>query len=245
MIAALALYWPGIFILTHIPIARIPKWVLKTSLTDKTAHCMAYMALVFLVWFTISPYKKVNWRKATVWWVLLVVVWYGVIDEWLQGMVGRNADVNDFIADLFGCMLSLILLTIFNFWPACLILTGGTIFILTNFMQTAVNKHLPVSDTVFYTLAYAFYSLVWIRYMRSLIPVSPPQKKWLIGALFLPIISLTAVELFSAVVGNGVSLTRQCAGLAGIFGMVLIYYAVEVIRYVTAKKTIENLESLT
>ena len=98
-IAALILYWPGIFILTHIPVS-VPFLILRLQASDKILHFVAYLFLVFLLWFSINPDVKVNWRKASVWWILFVVVWYGVIDEWLQGYVGRSPDAMDFAADL-------------------------------------------------------------------------------------------------------------------------------------------------
>ena len=113
---SLALYWPTLFVLSHIP---IPQVVLDAQVSDKTLHFIAYFVLVFLFWGTIKPYDKVRWRQATVWWVLLVVVWYGVVDEWLQGFVkGRTVDRSDFFVDLIGAVVSLLLLTVFTFWPA-------------------------------------------------------------------------------------------------------------------------------
>src|SRR4030042_647093 len=91
-IISLLVYWPGVFILAHIP---IPQLVYKAQVSDKSLHFLVYLVLVFLLWFTISPDKKVNWRKAAAWWVLFVVVWYGVVDEVLQGYVGRSCDIID------------------------------------------------------------------------------------------------------------------------------------------------------
>jgi hypothetical protein len=229
-VLALVLYWPMIFILTHIPVERIPRWLLQAKITDKMAHYLAYLALVFLLWFALSPYKKVNWRKLTVWWVLLVIVWYGVFDEWLQGIVGRNADIHDFAADLLGALTGLVLLTIFPFWPASLILTGGCIFILVNFMQASMANYLPITDTVFYLGAYGFFTLLWIRYMLYLLPARAPQARWLIGAPALPVLFLIAVELFSVATGNELDFSRIVASLCGVCAMVLIYFITSLVR---------------
>lgn len=105
-IISLLLYWSGVFILTYIP---VPQLVYKAQVSDKSLHFLVYLVLVFLLWFAISPNKKVNWRKAAVWWVLFVVVWYGVVDEWLQSYVGRTCDIMDFFADLAGTLAGLIL----------------------------------------------------------------------------------------------------------------------------------------
>jgi len=114
-IILLLLYWPAIFILSHIPLENVPGWVIRIDVSDKFLHYLGYLVLVFLLWFVISPGRKVNWRRASVWLVLLVVVWYGAIDEWLQGYVGRCPDIMDFLADLSGALTGLILLSIFRF----------------------------------------------------------------------------------------------------------------------------------
>src|SRR4030042_2153286 len=131
-IISLLVYWPGVFILAHIP---IPRLVYKAGVSDKGLHFIAYLILVFLLWFAISPNRKVNWRKAAAWLVLIVVVWYGVFDEVLQGYVGRTCDIRDFFADLAGTVAGLVLFTFFTFWPVLLAVTGIAIFILTNLIR--------------------------------------------------------------------------------------------------------------
>lgn len=213
-IITLSFYWIVIFVLTHIP---VPQQILRNIYaSDKTLHFFAYFVLVFLLWFAINPNMKVNWRKATVWWVLFVVVWYGVIDEWLQGYVGRNADLKDFFADLAGSVCGLILLTFFRFWPAALTLTGGGIFFLTNFISVPDGNRLVLVNSAFYFGGYMFFSVLWIRYMRSLIPAKAGEVRWLIGALALPAGFLLCTQLFSIVTGNEFSLLRVLVSIGGI-----------------------------
>ena len=131
-----------------------------------------------------------------------MVVWYGAVDEWLQGYVGRNCDVMDFFADLAGALTGLILLSIFLFWPASLLVTSAVIFILTNLIQAAPTDQLRVINTAFHLFAYAFFTLLWIQYMNRLLPIKPPQPKWLIGALTPPTAFLLATESFSAITGR-------------------------------------------
>lgn len=85
IIIVLLLYWPTIFVLTHIP---IPQIVSEAQVSDKTLHLVVYLILVFLLWFAVSPDKKVNWSKAAIWWVLLITAGYGGIDEILQKYTG-------------------------------------------------------------------------------------------------------------------------------------------------------------
>ncbi len=235
-IVSLLFYWPGIFILTHIPLARVPSWVIGAHIYDKTFHYFAYLVLVFLLWFAISPYRKVNWRRAAVWWILFVVVWYGVFDEWLQGYVGRDPDVMDFFTDLAGTLTGLILLSIFPFWPASLGLTAAAIFVLTNFMQANLTDSLPVTNAVFHLLAYGFFTMVWIRYMYHLLPIKAPQPKWLIGALAVPTGFLLAVELFFTAAGNGFRLSCTIVSAVGIAAVVITIYLIALCRRRFTKK---------
>jgi len=232
----LLLYWPAIFILTHIPLARVPHWVIRMPVSDKAIHCLAYLVLVVLLWFAISPGRKVNWRRAAAWWVLFVVVWYGVFDEWLQSYVGRNPDVRDFLANLTGTLTGLILLSIFPFWPVWLAVTGALIFVLTNLMQPNLVDQLPVANAAFHLFAYAFFSLLWTRYMRHLLPVKAPEPKWLIGALALPMGFLLAVELFSAVAGNDFRMWDAITSAVGIVAVVAAIFLTALFRRGFAQK---------
>jgi len=221
-IIALLFYWSTLFILTHIPIPQI--FFGKILPSDKTLHYLAYLVLSFLLWFAIGAGKKVNWRKAAVWLVLFVVVWYGVFDEWLQGYVGRSPDIKDFFADVGGAVSGLILLSVFSFWPASLVLTGAVIFVLTNFMQAGLAELLPVISAAFYLFGYAFFSLIWTRYMYHCLPIRAPQLKWLAGALTVPVGFLSTVELFCVVVGNGLNILHIVISAVGIIAVVIAIY---------------------
>ncbi len=223
-IILLLLYLPGIFILAHIPLARAPSWLMQTGTSDKGLHYLGYLVLIFLLWLTISPNRKVNWRRAAVWWVLFVVVWYGVFDEWLQGYVGRDPDIMDFFADLAGTLTGLILLSIFPFWSALLAVTGGTIIILTNFMRANLAELLPVTTAAFHLFGYGFFSLLWIQYMYYHLPIRAPEAKWLAGAIVPPTGFLLAVELFSAIAGNDFRLLHVIISATGISAVAAAYW---------------------
>ena len=215
------LYWPVIFILAHIPLNGLG---FEIQVSDKTLHYLAYLILVFLLWFAVDPFNKVNWRKAAVWWVLLVIVWYGVVDEWLQGYVGRNPDVRDFFADLAGALTALFLLTIFPFWPVSLILTSATIFVLTNFMNANLADQLPLINAAFHFFAYGLFTLLWTQYVCQLLPVKPPQSNWLIAAIVLPISFLLAVEVFSAVAADGFRFLDTIISLFAIVSVIAVIH---------------------
>ncbi len=221
-IIALLIYWPAIFILAHIP---IPELVRKVGVSDKVLHFIAYLVLVFLLWFAVSPDMKVNWRRAAAWWVLLVIVWYGVIDEVLQGFVaGRNCDVWDFFADLAGVVTSLILFTFFSFWPAFLVVTGITIFALSNLTRVNLVDLLPVTNVAFHLFAYAFFAMLWIRNMHLFLPLKAPNVKWLILASVLPTGLLLAVKVFSVISGRGGTIQDVIIAAVGTAAVVITIY---------------------
>jgi len=198
IIISLLLYWPAIFVLAHIP---IPQLVYKAQVSDKTLHLITYLILVFLLWFAVSPDRRVNWRKAAVWWVFLIMAGYGGVDELLQGYVGRSCDIKDFLANLAGVTGGLILFSFLTFWPALLAVTGITIFCLTNLARANLTELVPVTNAMFHLLAYAVFTMLWIRQILPL-PSKTSMPKRLIIALAVPIGLLLVVKLFSVVSGR-------------------------------------------
>lgn len=229
IIISLLIYWPAIFVLAHVP---IPQLVRKAGVSDKILHFIAYLVLVFLLWSAISPDMKVNWRRAAAWWVLLVTVWYGVIDELLQGVVaGRSCDVMDFFADLAGVTTGLILLTFFTFWPAFLVVTGITIFAITNLTRTSLAGLLPpAANVAFYLFAYAFFAMLWIRNIHLFLPLKAPNLKWLILASVLPTGLLLAVKVFSVISGRGGTIQDVIIAAVGIAAVVITIYLLGLFR---------------
>ncbi|MFA5250991.1 MAG: VanZ family protein [Phycisphaerae bacterium] len=226
-IISLLLYWPGIFILAHIP---IPQLVYKAGVSDKSLHFLVYLILVFLLWFAISPHERVNWRRPAVWWVLFVVVWYGVADEVLQKYVGRSCDVMDFIADLAGALAGLILFSFFTFWPVLLIVTGTTIFTLTNFTRANLADLVPVANAMFNLFGYGFFTMLWIHNIYLFLPMKAPKLKWIITALALPLCFLFAARLFSVILGKDYGVKDVIVAVAGVTTVVAATYLIALCR---------------
>ena len=192
IIAGLAVYWSLLFIATHIPIQDLGH---QTGMSDKTMHWLAYMGLVFFVWLAVSPYDKVNWRKAKVWVILAAIVWYGMMDEWLQSYVGRGAEVKDLLADMIGALVGLGLLSILSFWPAALAVIAIFIFTISNLSRIDLLWDQPYLNIGFHFVAYSAFSLVWIQYLDHRLPAKVSAMKWLISAFLLPLVLLCAVKL--------------------------------------------------
>ncbi len=221
-IILLLVYWPGIFILAHIP---IPRLVYKAQVSDKSLHFLAYLVLTFLLWFAISPAEKVNWRKATGWLILIAVVWYGVIDELLQGWVGRSCDGRDLLADFVGVLAGLILFSFLSFWPGLLVVTAIVIFGLTNLARANLADLVPVMNAMFHFFAYGFFTAVWIKYIQFL-PIKTSLARRLITALVPPLGFLFIVKLSSVIFGRNVGVEDVLISIAGITTAVIIYLMV-------------------
>ena len=228
ILISLLIYWPTLFALAHIP---IPKVVREAEVSDKSLHFIAYLILVFLLWFVISPGRKVSWRRATAWWVFFGAVCYAIIDELLQGVVaGRSCDAMDFLADLAGVLTGLILFAFFTFWPAFLMVTGITIFALTNLTRVNLADLLPVTYMAFLLFSHGFLAMLWIQNMHLFLPFKAPKLKWLIAASALPMGFLVAVKLFSIFAGRDFRLQDVIVAAVGIAAVVVTIYLVGLFR---------------
>jgi len=229
-IVALAVYWPTLFIFAHIP---VPEEVQKAGVSDKALHFLAYATLVFLLWIALNPQDKVRWRKATVWWVLLIVAAYGVIDELLQGYVGRSCEMADLEADLAGAFAGCVILTFFTLWPAAFIVVAAIIFGLTNIARENPADFMPFANAMFHLFSYAVFTLIWIRCMAppqvrlsDSLRALKPNRKWLITALASPIALLVVVKGYSIAQGKYLPIYDVILSVGGIVGAVGIWAGV-------------------
>lgn len=234
IIFLLLVYWPSLFILEHIP---IPQVVYKAQVSDKILHCLAYLVLTFLLWLAISPVQKVSWRKTKVWLVLVAVVWYGVIDELLQGFVGRSCDVLDLLANYAGMLMGLILFTFLSFWPVLLAVSAIVIFGLTNLARANLAELVPITNALFHFFAYGFFAAVWTGYMQLSLPIETLRAKWLIRALIVPIVFLLAVKLFSIIIGRHFGILDVILSVTGVTVAVTVSY----IRVLFHRRYVETL----
>jgi hypothetical protein len=217
-ILSLFFYWPAFFILAHIP---VPGLVRKAGVSDKGLHFLAYLTLVFLLWFAISGDKKVNWRRAGVWWVFFVVIGYGIVDELLQGVVGRNCAVRDMAANLAGTLAGLILFSVCTFWPAALLIVGTVIFGITNIARANLAELVPVAYAIFHLFAYAIFTMLWIQYMHLYLSLKPPKPRWLVLALAGPTVLLLTVKLFSLALGKVLGLQEVIISVVALVAVVV------------------------
>jgi hypothetical protein len=220
-IILLILYWLALIILAHIP---MPQYVRKAGVSDKSLHFLAYLVLTFLLWFAIRPDEKVSWRKAAVWWVLIIVTGYGAVDEVVQSLVGRTCDATDIAANITGILTGLLLLSFLAFWPAALFVTGIVIFGITNLLRANLAELLPVTNTVYHFLAYAFFSALWLYNMHLHTNRKSTGIKWFVEALAAPAGLLIIVKIFSAIIGRHFTAPDTIASLGAIVTVVAAVY---------------------
>ena len=223
-IILLAIYWPALFILSHIP---IPSKVREAGVSDKMLHFLAYLALVLLFWILLNPNRKVCWRKAPVWLALLIMLTYGIIDEVLQGVVGRSCDVMDLAADMVGTFAGLILLTFFTVGPASVVVCATIIFGLTNIAKVKPADYAPVANAVFHLVSYAVFALLWVLSMRRFAFLGASKLRWVAAALTLPTALLLSVKGYSLLLGKEFpvqDIVLSVGGIVVVIASALVFY---------------------
>ncbi|MGA2173009.1 MAG: VanZ family protein [Sedimentisphaerales bacterium] len=219
-IAALAAYWITLFILTHMP---IPKIVYQARVSDKWLHFLAYMNLVFLLWFSISPERKASWRRMVVWLILFVAVAYGGIDELTQPYTGRTCDIWDFVSDANGVLAGLAIVTFLAFWQALLAVLAITIFGLTNLEKANLSQLVPITDAVFHIFAYGGFTLVWV-WSINLYLLRKTAGIRLLSVISVPIGLLLVVKAGSLLLGRHFAMTDLLFAVLGIIIVALAAY---------------------
>lgn len=108
----LAVYWGIIFTATSIPVDGLPKLF---DAQDKFEHFLAYFILEVLLALTLHFQDKFSVLKLKpILYSLLFLSLYAAIDEIHQYFIpGRYADVLDWVADVIGGTIAILLLRIF------------------------------------------------------------------------------------------------------------------------------------
>ncbi|MCK4998498.1 MAG: VanZ family protein [Anaerohalosphaera sp.] len=238
ILTALLVYWPAMFIVTHM---KVPAFVGKMKMSDDVMHFVAYMVLAVLAWIAVSDGKKVDWKQAKVWYLLAVIVCYGALDEWLQGFVNRQPQVSDFIADLCGAVAALVVLSIFSFWIAVLVVTTVVIFCMTNLSHGTLICGNELINTAFYFLSYTFITLVWVQYVSHLAFPERDKRLWYAATLAVPLGLLAVINGISPLFSSSFSYFECATSLSGILAAVLVS---DIITRMTCKRNIQKADQL-
>ncbi|MGA2094145.1 MAG: VanZ family protein [Sedimentisphaerales bacterium] len=226
-LALLSAYWVVLLISTHIP---IPKIVYQAGVSDKWLHFLAYMNLVFLLWFSIRPDSKVSWRNGTAWLILLIVIASGGLDELTQPYFGRTCDLYDFLTNVVAIIAGLLILTFMAFWQALPAMLAITIFGLTNLAKANLSNLAPISDVLFHIFAYAGFTICWIQFMRVELPRITGIWRLLL-IIDIPVCLLLVVKTASLLSGRHFATTDLLFAILGICGVVIISYLTGFIQF--------------
>lgn len=102
-VTVLVVYWTALFIATHVPDSTGGEGFRHA---DKLAHAGAY---AILAWLAAMVLRIAHWPVLRICLtVLAVCAIYGALDEWLQGFTKRTASPFDWVADVVGAALGLI-----------------------------------------------------------------------------------------------------------------------------------------
>jgi VanZ family protein len=220
LIIALALYWPTIFVLTHIP---VPEVVRQAHMSDKSLHFLAYMVLAFLLWSALRPFEKAAWRRPAAWLALAIVMVYALCDEYLQRFVaGRSPDWQDLLANAIGACAGLTAAAVVSFWPGSVIVTGTTIFTLAVFTRANLTRLLPVTSAALNLATYGLFTLLWIGCLDRPSSGQRADRIWSIRSLAGPAALLLVTKVSAIVSGKEIEGVEIVAGAGGIAGAMVI-----------------------
>ena len=109
--AATGLYWLAMFVGTHVPLRTTPTH--NPHSLDKLQHLAAFAGLAVLLCGLGTLTVISRWRRYVG--VALVIAVYGMVDETSQLLVReRSPDVFDWLADMAGAALGIIIFVAFR-----------------------------------------------------------------------------------------------------------------------------------
>lgn len=213
----LAIYWPMLFVGTHLP--RPPRMDIYGK--DKMLHFVAYFFLTVLFWVASYGTDRPSLRKGRLYKVVVLFALYGAIDEITQGLefIGRTCDPFDWVFDICGSLTALLLLFLIRRWLYWLILYWVGLAVITHWPADKPFVKLPEFlqpfRAAYMMTAYLALTLAWWRMLC-------PQRRFIINKTIL--VSTLFVLGFYAYLDGFVSMWMRgsfdvsdfLSGLAGI-----------------------------
>ena len=95
-------YWILQFTGTHVPLSDD---VIPPEVSDKTLHYLAYLGLAYLLALWTSTARPVSKSRYAA--LLVIIAVYAAADEISQPLVNRNAELDDWFADMIGTITGL------------------------------------------------------------------------------------------------------------------------------------------
>jgi VanZ family protein len=98
-----AICWLVAFAGTHMP----PGGASRFDINDKVIHFGMFLVLGFLLTLTFASFGMIRKRRLIL--VVALLAGYAIIDETTQPLVGRGAELLDFVADMAGLAVAAVL----------------------------------------------------------------------------------------------------------------------------------------
>ena len=103
LLTTCVLLWLTAFAVTHTPSSELPHF----SVGDKTLHVVGFFGLGGIFILTLVAYRMATLRRIVL--VALAMMIYAGLDELTQPYFGRTADLLDWVSDMGGTTLAIIL----------------------------------------------------------------------------------------------------------------------------------------
>ena len=101
---------------------------------------------------------------------------------------------------------------------------------LANLTKVNPADLVPMANAVFDLFAYGLFTMFWMQLIKPSEPIKGFSWRYLIISLALPAGFLCAVELFSAVAGNGFRIQDVVCSTVGITGVVTAVFCTALLR---------------
>jgi VanZ family protein len=99
----LCVYWPGIFIISHIPKGYMPQ---NVRVSGVSVHLLAYFVLTLLVFLSAGLGYNTYLRSKKTWLLVGVIAAYATLDEYVQIFIkSRYGSPFDIAIDMSACLL--------------------------------------------------------------------------------------------------------------------------------------------
>ena len=203
------------FASTHLP--RPPH--LQVFGRDVTLHLCAYLILTLLYWIARHSAVKPDLKNRSIYLTFLLMAAYGAADEITQKIVGRNADIRDWFADVAGIITALVLVFCLRRWRHWLYLYWFALALITHWPGESPFIKLP-GRLQQYQVLYLFvaYLALTLLFWRSLSPkgyFAMSRRIFFSCLVVLPLYALLD-EAVNLLMQRGFDETDFFAGLGGI-----------------------------
>lgn len=219
---ALLLYWVTLFILTHINVN--PEMLRKIQASDKKLHFLVFLVLAFLFFNCFGSAARIDWKRKINWLFSAILIIYAALDEYLQGFVGRNVSFADFIANLAGIIVGLLIISFFAKEICILIILSLSIPVLTTAAQLRFEGALWFARPSLYFLLFGILTFFWIRFLGYAKDAKAKLISMLIKFSALPAGVLVLTVAVSAFFKNSYSVREIVVSCLAVALVVFLYF---------------------